>query len=33
MEIPWAGMGKDQVIKIRSNLTLQELFKDKPEWI
>jgi serine/threonine protein kinase len=33
MEIPWAGMGKEQVIKIRSALTLQELFRERPAWI
>lgn len=33
MEIPWGGMGKEQVIKVRSGLTLQELFKGKPQWI
>lgn len=31
MEIPWGGMGKEQVIRIRSGLKLQELFGDKPE--
>lgn len=33
MEIPWGGMGKEQVIKVRSGLTLQELFKEKPQWV
>lgn len=33
MEIPWAGMNKEQVVKIRSSLTLQELFKGQPRWV
>ena len=33
MEIPWAGMNKDHVIKVRSSLTLQELFRSQTNWI
>ena len=33
MEIPWGGMNKEQVIRIRSSLTLQELFKGRSNWI
>ena len=33
MEIPWGGMNKEQVIKIRSSLTLQELYRKEPNWM
>ena len=30
LPIPWAGMHKDHVLKVRSALTLQQLFPDHP---
>ena len=33
MEIPWAGTNKDQVIKIRSSMTLVELYREQPQLI
>lgn len=33
MEIPWFGCGKEQSIRIRSALTLQQLFKNNIKWV
>ena len=33
LPIPWAGMHKDHVLKVRSALTLQQLFPDHPHWV
>ena len=32
-DIPWYGLNKDLTIKVRSTMTLQDLFKGHSGWI
>ena len=33
LDIPWLGCSKEQTVKIRSGLTLQQLFKEHVRWV
>ena len=33
LDVPWMGCSKEQTVRIRSGLTLQQLFKDNVKWV